>query len=206
VLRFKTDANAARYLKPAASGRNYSETINDEGIYRFGYFADAQTLVLAEKEPAIQALREKGKGKISGELQRQVELVRGPVWVACGKLSADAATRLALTEEGFTFRVGAYNGAAVWMVPDGKSAAVRMQIECESPARATSMSAQLKSLFKVEKDYHERTTREGADTADSPDVIRGYNGADISVNGRVVSAKLSLPPGEAFWAIGPVRY
>ena len=140
VVRFKTAPDQAKFLQPAASSKNYSNFTSLTGNYRYGYFADSTTLILADKEPAIQALREKGaKAKLPGDLQSMVEKVRGPIWRASGRLNAENATKLAQEDDGFTIRAGASAGTAAWLITDGRMADVRF--ERSSTARPGQASA-----------------------------------------------------------------
>src|SRR5204863_908817 len=87
AVRFKVAPDQSKYLGNS-SGKSYAPFIALAGNYKFGYFADDKTLILADKEPAIQGLREKGKARLNGDLQAMLGRVRGPVWRASGRVSA----------------------------------------------------------------------------------------------------------------------
>jgi hypothetical protein len=209
AIRFKTTPDQSKYLQAAQSGKDYAAFTSVGGNYKFGFFADNRTLILADKEPAIQALREKKKGRLSGDLQSMVDKVRGPVWRASGRMSVNDHGRLGAADDGFSLRVGPSGGTAAWLVPSGRSADVRLELEFENANQARLAVSTLKSAFlamRATNEFGQMNLREGADPADTIDIRRGYENADVSDNGDRVSAKLQLPASEALRAVGSVRY
>jgi hypothetical protein len=179
------------------------------GNYKFGYFADANTLVLADKEPAIQGILEKGKTKLPAQLQDMVDLVRGPVWRASGRVSANEFNRLGSGDDGYSLRVGPSAGTAAWLVPSGRSADVRFVLEFANANEAQQAVATLKGAFLLQRGLNEHgqpMLREGTDPADASDIRRGYEDADVGNSGNRVKASLQLPASEALRAVGSVRY
>ena len=79
AIRFKVAPEPSKYLAPAPAGKSYAPFTSLTGNYKFGYFADPTTLVLADKEPTIQALREKGgKARLSADLHAPFLAQLGP--------------------------------------------------------------------------------------------------------------------------------
>jgi hypothetical protein len=208
AVRFKTAPEKSKYLQANLSGKTYAPFISAAGNYKFGYFADDKTLVLADKEPAIQALLEKGKTKFSGDLQNMVDRVRGPVWRASGRLRSADLERIGPNDDGFSLRVGPSAGTAAWLVPDGRQADVRFELEFENAGQAKQAVATLKSAFLLQRstnDLGQLIMREGTDPSDASDIRLGYQNADVSDDGPRVSAKLRLPASEAMRAVGSAR-
>jgi hypothetical protein len=209
AVRFKAAPDKSKYLQANVSGRSYAPFTSLTGNYKFGYFADDKTLVLADKEPAIQGILEKGKAKFSAQLQDMVDLVRGPMWRASGRVSANDFNRLGSGDDGFSLRVGPSQGTAAWIVPSGRSADVRFVLGFENASQAQQAVANLKSAFLVHRglnEFGQLIVREGTDPADASDIRRGYENADVSSSGNRVEASLELPASEALRAVGSVRY
>jgi hypothetical protein len=209
AIRFKVAPDKSRYLQANMSGRSYAPFTSLTGNYKFGYFADAHTLVLADRETAIQALLEKGKGRVSSDLQAMVDKVRGPMWRASGRLSANDFQRLGIADDGFSLRVGPSLGTSAWLVPSGRTADVRMILEFESENQAKQSAATLKSAFLLQRglnEFGQLMLREGTDPADASDIRRGYEEADVSHSNNRVTASLRLPASEALRAVGSIRY
>jgi hypothetical protein len=210
AIRFKTVPDQSKYIEMKLPGRNYGTFVSLTGNYKFGYFADDKTLVLADKEAAIQALRDKGSGRLSGDLQAMVDRVRGPVWRASGRLTANDLEKLGTGNDAFAVRVGPTSGTAAWLVPDGRLADVRFELIFESSSQARQSVATLRGVFLAQRNTNELgqlvNIREGTDSADFIDIRRGYEEASVSDSGTRVTAKLQLPAGEALRAVGSVRY
>lgn len=208
AVRFKTAPDKSKYLQATTSGKSYAPFISTAGNYKFGYFADEKTLVLADKEPAIQGLIEKGKTKFSSDLQNMVDKVRGPVWRASGRLRNADLERIGPNDEGFSLRVGQSAGTAAWLVPDGRQADVHFELEFENPGQAKTAVATLRGAFLLQRstdEFGQIKLRDGTDPADAADIRLGYQNADVSDNGSRVSAKLKLPASEAIRAVGSAR-
>ena len=210
AIRFKSAPDRAQYLGADTLGKGYAPFTSLTGNYKFGYFADNTTLVLADTEPTVRALREKGpKARLSGELNKMVDKVRGPAWRASGRVPAGERERLGAGDNGFALRAGASVGTAAWLVPDGRLAEVRFELAFDSATQARAGAATLKGLFVQQKgvrnEFGPFVGREGNDPADFADIQRGYAEADVSDSGSRVSAKLWLPATEALRTIGSVR-
>jgi hypothetical protein len=209
VVRFKKAPDHSKYLAAPAAGKSYGAFTSLTGNYRFGYFADASTLVLADKEPTIQALQEKGaKNKLTSDLQGMVNKVRGPIWRASGRIGGPNYDRLGPNDDGFTLRAGPASGTAAWLVPDGKAADVFIELEFENAKQANQAAATLKGLFLTQREVDDTgrlRNRDGVDPSDIADIRRGYDKADVSENGSRVTAKVRLPASEAVRAIGSIR-
>jgi hypothetical protein len=209
VVRFKNSPDQSKYLQPAASGKNYSSFVSLTGNYHFGYFADSTTLVLADLEPAIQTLREKGaKAKFSGDMQAMLDKVRGPAWRATARINANDQQKLGATDDGFTIRAGPSAGTAAWLTADGRFADVRFEMNYENASQAKQGAASLRGLFILTRsadDFGRLAGREGIDSGDMIDIRRGYEAADVSESGTRVTARVHLPASEAIRAIGSVR-
>jgi hypothetical protein len=209
AVRFKKAPDQSKYLQPVQAGNAYATSRSIAGNYKFGYFADDKTLVLADKEPAIQALREKGRPQIPADLRLMVGKVRGPVWRASGRLSAAQHNRIGMGDDGYSLRIGPSAGTAAWLVPDGRMADVRFEVEFDNAAQAKQAVATLKGVFLLQRSTNELgqlNVREGTDPGDVIDIRRGYENADVSDDRTRVSVKLQLPAGEAIRAVGSVRY
>jgi len=209
VVQFKTPPEARKYLHADLPGKSYAPFTSLTGNYRFGYFADSSTLVLADREPAIQALREKGaKARLGDELKKMVEKVRGPIWRASGRISAADSGQMALADDGLSLRIGPSAGTAAWAVPDGPLADVRFEFAFENGPEASQAAGALRSTFvnlRALNDLGQLVARTGVDPADIADIRRGYNEADVSENGTRVSVSVRLPASEALRAVGSVR-
>lgn len=211
AVRFKAAPEPGQYLAADTTGKGYSAFTSVTGNYKFGYFADKTTLVLADKEPTIQALHEKGaKVRLSADLKAMVDKVRGPGWRASGRITAGEHERLGSRDDGFALRAGASAGTAAWLVPDGRAAEVRFELAFDNANQARAGAATLKGLFVQQKgvrnEFGQFVGREGNDPADFGDIQRGYAEADVSDSGSRVTASLWLPATEAMMAIGSVRY
>ncbi len=210
AVRFKAAPDKSKFLLAIEPGKDYGAFTSLTGNYKFGYFADDQTLVLADKEPAIRALREQGQGRLNGDLQSMVNKVRGPVWRASGRMTSSDHGRLGAGDDGFSLRVGPSAGTAAWLVPDGPVAEVRFELEFEKAAQARQAVSNLKSAFLVQRSTNDLgqmiNIRDGTDSGDISDIRRGYEQASVQDHGNRVSAKLQLPASEAMRAVGSVRY
>lgn len=210
AIRFKTAPDQSKYVQASQSGKDYGAFVSLAGNYKFGYFADNNTLVLADKEPAIQALREKRKARLTGDLQAMVDRVRGPMWRASGRMSVNDHSRIGAGDDGFSLRVGPSAGTAAWLVPDGRSADVRFELEFENAGQARQAVATLKSAFLLQLSTNELgqlvNIRDGTDSGDISDIRRGYENANVTDSGSRVTVKLQLPASEALRAVGSVRY
>jgi hypothetical protein len=210
VLRFKEAPDRSKYLGPDFSGRTYAAFTSLSGSYRFGYFADPSTLVLADKEPAIQALREKGpRVRLAGGLQDMLDEVRGPVWRASGRITPTDFPRLGAEDHGLALRIGPSSGTAAWLVPDGRLAQVHFELTFDNPGQAGFGASVLRGTFQLQRgvnDFGQLVGREGMDPSDFADIRRGYDEASVSDSGRRASARLTLPAAEALRAVTAVRY
>lgn len=211
AIRFKSAPDPGQYLAADTTGKGYAAFTSLTGNYKFGYFADKTTLVLADKEPSIQALLEKGtKVRLPGDLKGMVDKVRGPAWRASGRVTPGEHERLGSRDDGFALRAGASAGTAAWLVPDGRVAEVRFELAFDNANQAKAGAVTLKGLFVQQKgtrnEFGQFVGREGNDPADFADIQRGYEDADVSESGTRVTANLWLPATEAMMAIGSVRY
>jgi hypothetical protein len=210
AIRFKSAPDQSKYIQTNLVGRDFGTFLCLAGNYKFGYFADDKTLVLADKEPAILALRENSRGRLTGDLKAMVDRVRGPVWRATGRLTANDLGRLTTGDDGFTLRVGPTSGTAAWLVPNGRLADVRFEMAFESSTQARQAAATLRGAFVLQRGMNEQgqmvNIREGTDPGDFIDIRRGYEEASVSDDGARTSAKLVLPASEALRAVGSVRY
>jgi hypothetical protein len=116
--------------------------------------------------------------------------------------------RIGPNDDGFSLRVGPSAGTAAWLVPDGRQADVRFELEFENAGQAKQAVATLKSAFLLQRstnDLGQLIMREGTDPSDASDIRLGYQNADVSDDGPRVSAKLRLPASEAMRAVGSAR-
>src|SRR5262245_40009390 len=60
AIRFKVAPDRSAYLNADLAGRAYASSTSVAGRYRFGYFADPKTLILADREQALQSLLDQG--------------------------------------------------------------------------------------------------------------------------------------------------
>ena len=211
VIRFKSAPDRAKYLAAELPGKGYAPFTSLTGNYKFGYFADGSTLVLADKEPTIQALKEKGaKARVPAELKAMVDKVQGPAWRVSGRITATDHGRFGTTDDGFAIRAGASAGTAAWMVPDGRLAEVRLELAYDNPKDAHAGAATLRGLFIQQKgltnEFGLFVGRPGVDSSDFADVRRGYSEAVVTESGSKVSARLVLPTSEALYMIGSARF
>ncbi|HKB02024.1 MAG TPA: hypothetical protein VKD90_07380 [Gemmataceae bacterium] len=210
AVRFKAAPDRAKYLGPDLSGRQYAQFTSLTGPYRFGYFADATTLVLTESEPAIQDLRDRPANvRQLGGLPSMVDRIRGPVWRASGRVSANDFPRGGPEEAGIVLRVGPSAGSAAWLELDGRHGRVFLELTFDNPGQAVYAAGVLRSTFQVQRGlpaFGPQGSREWVDPTDAGDVRRGYDEATVTEDGFKVSARLTLPAGEALRAVGSVRY
>jgi hypothetical protein len=210
AIRFKTAPDQSKYIQTNLPARDYGSFICLTGNYKFGYFVDDKTLILADKEPAIQALRDKGSGRLTGDLRAMVDRVRGPVWRASGRLTATDLEKLGTGNDAFAVRVGPTFGTAAWLEPDGRLADVRLELLFETSNQARQSVATLRGVFVTQRNTNELgqlvNIRDGTDPSDLIDIRRGYEEASVSDSGTRVTAKLQLPASEALRAVGSVRY
>src|SRR5262249_3135195 len=88
AVRFKAPPDRSKYLQANLPGKGFAPFTSLASTYRFGYFPDDRTLVLAEKELAIQGLMDKGsKTRLSSDLLYMVGKARGPIWRVAGRSS-----------------------------------------------------------------------------------------------------------------------
>ena len=209
VVRFKTPPDPRKFLHSELPGKSYAQFTSLTGSYRFGYFAISSTLVLAEREPAAQALLEKGaKIRLGDDLMKMVEKARGPIWRVSGRISAADSSRLALADDGVSLRIGPCAGTAAWAIPDGPLADVRFEIVFEDGPEAAQGAGALRSTFvnlRALNEMGQLVGRVNIDPADISDIRRGYDESEVSENGTRVSASVRLPASEAIRAVGSVR-
>jgi hypothetical protein len=210
ALRFKAAPDRAKYLGPDLPGRTYGPFTSLSGSFRFGYFTDPTTLVLAEKEPTIQDLREKGaRVRLSANLQDMVNRAHGPVWRASGRVTPRDPARDGPVEAGLVLRIGPSAGTAAWLEADGQSARVFLELAFDKPGEAAFAATVLRSTFQVQRgltDFGPLGGRDWIDSAEITDVRRGYDEATVTEGPLTVSARLTLPAGEALRAVGAVRH
>src|SRR5262245_34033500 len=145
VIRFRSPPDQSKYLQPDLPGKTYAPFISASARYRFGYFDNSSTLVLADREAAIVTVKEKGpKVRISDDLKQMADKVRGPIWRASGRISAAESDRLRLPEEGVVLRIGPNAGTAAWAVLDGRSAEVQFELSFVSRPEATQGAGTLR--------------------------------------------------------------
>ncbi|HKB06113.1 MAG TPA: hypothetical protein VKD90_28215, partial [Gemmataceae bacterium] len=173
------------------------------------YFADDRTLVLAEREPAIQGIQEKGKKtRLTSDLQAMVDKARGPMWRATGKDTPSDRPPQGGWPGIVEFPIGATAGSAVWLTADGPLAQVRMELKFDNRNQAVQGANALRGSFRLhrgENEYGLMIGRDGTDPADISDLRRGYEEATVSEDGSRVSARLALPASEAMRVVGAVR-
>ncbi|MBO0697188.1 MAG: hypothetical protein J2P46_02225 [Zavarzinella sp.] len=210
AVRFRAAPDRSKYLGPDLAGRSYAPFIGLAGTFRFGYFADRTTLVLAEKEPTIQDLRDKGAHvRLSVNLRDMVDRAHGPVWRATGRLSSPDLARGGLVEEGLMLRVGPSAGSAAWLEPNGGLARVCFELAFDKPGEAPFAAAVVRSSFQVQRgltEFGPESGRDWVDSAEVTDVRRGYDEAMVTEGPLTLSARLTLPAGEALRAVGAVRH
>jgi hypothetical protein len=211
VIRFKTGPDRSQYLGADLPGKAYAPFNSLSGNYRFGYFPDPSTLVLADQEPAIQALVDRGgKGQLSGDLKSMVDQARGPAWRATGRYAGGDAGKAGAADGGFAIRAGASAGSIAWVEREGRLASVRYELRFDNMNDARAGAAAIKGLFAQQKgllnDGGALTGPAPYDPADLADIRRGYDEAEVTDQGTKVTARVRLPAVEALRAIGPVRY
>lgn len=206
VVRFKNAPDSQKYLK-AKAGQRYSDFTSLNGQYRYGYFVDATTLILADKEPAMQDLVEKGaKARIGNDLRAMLDKARGPVWRATGRLSPSDHERFGRNDDGFSIRVAPSAGSVVWLVPAGSQGEVHFHWSFENAGKATQAAATLRGMFQTQRGQFEMGQfPRGTDSGDISDIRKGYEQADVSQRSEALSATLDLPASEALRAVGSVR-
>jgi hypothetical protein len=209
AVRFKAPPDKSKYLQGNLPGKNYAPFTSATSSYRFGYFADDRTLVLAEREPTIQGILEKGKkARLPGDLQAMVDKARGPMWRVTGKATPFDRRPAGLWPNTMEFPVGGSAGSAVWLTPDGPLAKVYMELAFDNRNQALQGAAVLRSSFHLQRgtnEYGLQIGRDGTDPADVSDIRRGYEEASVSEDGNRVSARLTLPASEAMRVVGAVR-
>src|SRR5262249_4788031 len=145
AVRLKAPADRSKYLQANVSGKGYAPFTSLASTYRFGYFADDRTLVLADKEAAIQGLLDKGsKSRLSSELLYMVGKSRGPIWRAAGKSKPFDRPQSGVPDDPLLLRVVPSTGSAVWVTPGGPMAEVNIEIEFENHGLAMHGAATLK--------------------------------------------------------------
>jgi hypothetical protein len=209
AIRFKEAPNRAKYLQADLPGKPYAPFTSVAGRYRFGYFADPKTLVLADREQALQTLLEKGpKVRIATELNEMVDKVRGPIWRASGRISAAEHSRLTTGDDGLALRVGPSAGTATWGIPDDGLVLIQLDLAFETKAEAAQGAGVLRDAFvnlRAFNEFGQLIGREGIDPADISYVRRGYEEAEVTEVGNHTHAKLRLPAWEAIRVVGSVR-
>ncbi|HEX3146864.1 MAG TPA: hypothetical protein VHR66_02110 [Gemmataceae bacterium] len=192
VVRFKTAPEKSKYLGPDQPGKKYGPFTSLTTVYRFGYFADASTLVLADTEQTIQALRDQGsKVQLASELKEMTDRARGPVWRATGRTTQG--------EPGFPVRAGATSGSVIWLEPSGSFADVKMELRFGSTGEARNGSTTLRGLLAQQRGLATEFGgfRTGNDPSDWADIRRGYDESQVVENGTRLTARLRLPASEA---------
>ena len=211
AIRFRAAPDRAKYLAPDPTGKGYAAFTSLTGNYKFGYFADDTTLVLADKEPTVQGLRDKGaKVRLPADLKAMVDKVRGPAWRASGRMTPTDHGRLGTNDDGFAIRAGASAGTAAWLIPDGRMSEVHFELAFDNPKDARAGATTLKGLFVQQKgltnEFGLYIGRPGVDPSDYADIRRGYDQAEVSDSGSKVTATHFLPTSEALQTIGSARY
>jgi hypothetical protein len=197
AIRFKIAPDRSKYLGPDLPGKTYASFTSLTSVYKFGYFADPYTLVLADQDPTIQALRDKGgKVRLTGELKELTDRARGPVWRATGRGLG--------TDMGIAQRAGATGGTAVWLEPVGAYADVKIELRFDSAAQARSGAATLRGLLVQQRGLATEFGgfRTGNDPSDFNDIRNGYDGAEIKESGNRLSSRLRVPATEALRIFG----
>jgi hypothetical protein len=209
VVRFKAAPGRAKYLGPDVAGRGYAPFTSVGGSYRFGYFADRSTLVLADREPAILELWEKGaKARLPADLRDMVGRVHGPIWRATGRATPAEFPRSG-AEEGLALWVGPAAGTAAWLEPEGRLGRTYLELAFDDPARAASAATAVRTTFHLWRGvnpFGDPNPRAWLDPADMADLRRGYDEATVIEGALRVSARVTLPAGEAVRVVGAVRY
>jgi hypothetical protein len=208
VVRFKAAPDRAKYLGPDVAGRPYAPFTSVGGSFRFGYFADRYTLVLADRASAIRDLNYKGANtRLPAELRDMVGRVHGPVWRATGRTSAADFPRVG-PDETTALRVGPAAGTAAWLEPEGRLARVYLELTFDDPARVASAATILRSTFQLWRGvnpFGDANPRAWLEPADIADLRRGYDEATVTEGALRVSARATLPVGEAVRVVGAVR-
>jgi hypothetical protein len=197
VIRFRAAPDRSKYLGPDLSGKTYAPFTSLTSVYKFGYFADANTLVLADKEPTIQAVRDKGgKARLASELKDMTDRARGPIWRATGR---GAAVNLGIAQ-----RAGAAGGTCVWVEPVGLFADVKMELRFDSSDQARIGAATVRGLLVQQRGLATEFGgfRTGNDPSDFETIRNGYDAAVVKESGTRVSVSLRLPATEALRLLG----
>lgn len=208
ALRFKGPQDRAKYLGTTVPGKPYAPLTSLNGAFRFGYFADAKTLVLADREATVQDVIDGGgKPRASHKLQALADRARGPMWRATGKTSPFDRPRFGLTDENWLVRFGPTAGSVAWLEPGGLLTDVRYEIDFDNRGQAMAAAGTLRGLFAVRRGMNEAGLAFGRDIdpADAADARRGYEGAVVTEDGLSVSAQLRLPATEAVKAVEALR-
>ena len=205
AVRFTATQDRARYLGANVVGKSYAPVTSLTGPFRYGYFADKKTLVLADTEPTIQGISEAGgRARVSNKLQGLADRARGPMWQANGRIDPLKGPRFGMPDERWLLRFGATTGSVGWLEPGAVLSDVRYEIEFDSPHQAGFGAATLKTLFAFRRGATEVFDRDVA-PEDLLEVRRGYESATVTEDGRTVSARLRLPPAEAVRAVDVLR-
>jgi hypothetical protein len=207
AVRFPVSQDKSRYLAANVVGKSYAPVTSLTGPFRFGYFADNKTLVLADAEPAIQAIHDAGgKPRVSNKLQGMADRARGPIWQANGRVDPLKGPRFGLLDDRWLIRFGPTAGSVAWLEPGGVLTDVRYEIEFDSPHQAGFGAAMLKTQFAMRRGVTEvgMFNRDVA-PEDLGDVRRGYETATVAEDGQTVSARLRLPAAEAVRAVDALR-
>ena len=106
-------------------------------------------------------------------------------------------------------RIGPSAGTAAWLEADGQSARVFLELAFDKPGEAAFAATVLRVSFQVQvglTDFGPLGGRDWIDSAEITDVRRGYDEATVTEGPLTVSARLTLPAGEALRAVGAVRH
>jgi hypothetical protein len=206
AVRFRAPPDKARYLAANVVGKSYAPVIS-LGSFRFGYFADNKTLVLADTEPAVQGVLDgKGQPQVSNRLRGLAERARGPMWQATGRVDPFKGPRFGPIDERWLLRFGATSGSVAWLEPGTALTDVRYEIEFDSAHQAGFGAGVLRTQFAMRRGMIEAGGVFGQIPAeDIGDVRRGYETATVTEDGHTVSARLRLPPAEAVRAVEALR-
>jgi hypothetical protein len=211
VIRFRAGPDRSRYLGADVAGQNFAPFTSLTGSYKFGYFPDPSTLVLADTESTIQAVLDKGpKIQLPSDLKAMVDKAHGPAWRASGRITEADRGRVGSADNGFSIRAGASAGTAAWIEPNGRLGSVRFVIDFDNPAQARAAVATFRGLLNQRKVELAESGLvvgpTGLEPGDFADARKGYDEAEVTDSGSRLTARVRLPAIEALRVIGSAGY
>jgi hypothetical protein len=207
AIRFRAPQDRAKYLQNNVTGRQYAPFTSFTGPFRFGYFPDTRTLVLADREATVQEVIDGGgTPRVSNKLRALAARAHGPVWRATGPTTPLDRPHFGRPEETWLWRLGPTTGSVAWLEPGGLVNDVHYQIDFESRMHATAGAGLLRGQFALRRGLAESGPFVGdMDPGELVDTRRGYETAVVTDDGLNVAARLRLPAGEALKAVEVLR-